>query len=349
MSNNVIHVIEATATGTLEIAKLMVSCLHDEFNIWLIYSRRPETPVDIQNLFPPNVKLIEINMGGAGLLFAFYKLRKLIRMIQPTHIHLHSSFAGFIGRISTLGIRSPKIFYSPHCISLMRSDIGYAKKFFFRFLEQLANRKRSKYVACSESERQAILDAIPDAKVHLIENAVDIDTTSPISKKTCDNKVVITAGGIRPQKDPRMFADIASKLSGPSLKFMWIGDGDPKLKQLLIDANVHVTGWLNRAETIELLCSADIYLSTSAWEGMPVSLIEALLLELDIVARKVPGNCDVIKNDEYGQTFISSSEAIRTITDLAKGGNCHFDPSLAKSRFSKSRFKAELLHLYSLP
>ena len=46
--------------------------------------------------------------------------------------------------------------------------------------------------------------------------------------------------------------------------------------------------------------SSDIYLSTSLYEGLPISILEAMSIGLPIVASKVTGNVDTIKNDISG-------------------------------------------------
>ena len=49
-----------------------------------------------------------------------------------------------------------------------------------------------------------------------------------------------------------------------------------------------MTGWLSRSQALGWLASADVYVHTAAWEGLPVSVLEAAALGLPIVARRIP-------------------------------------------------------------
>ena len=49
--------------------------------------------------------------------------------------------------------------------------------------------------------------------------------------------------------------------------------------------------------------SADIYLSTSLYEGLPISILEAMSVGLPIIASDVTGNCDTIVNGKSGYLY----------------------------------------------
>jgi glycosyltransferase involved in cell wall biosynthesis len=53
----------------------------------------------------------------------------------------------------------------------------------------------------------------------------------------------------------------------------------------------------------DYLFISDLFLSTSLWEGMPYSLIEASAAGLPIVASNVTGNNEIVQNDENGFLF----------------------------------------------
>ena len=46
--------------------------------------------------------------------------------------------------------------------------------------------------------------------------------------------------------------------------------------------------WLPRQAALDRLATADVYVHTAAWEGCPVSVLEAAALDLPIVARRIP-------------------------------------------------------------
>ena len=62
--------------------------------------------------------------------------------------------------------------------------------------------------------------------------------------------------------------------------------------------NVFLLG--TQKDIFKYLYESDLFLSTSLYEGHPISILEAMSIGLPIVASKVTGNVDTIKNDISG-------------------------------------------------
>ena len=349
------HVIESAATGTLSIANMAANEQVKSNDVSVIFSRRPDTPKNIESLFNPKINLIEKNLKANNFPFSVFALRRHLKQLKPDVVHCHSSFAGFVGRLAALGLNT-KVFYSPHCISFMRKDISASKRFAFELFELIGCVKNSTYIACSQSEQMAIADALPNAGVVLLENAVDLsEFKAPVSSRAQNSTPtaikVITVGGVRPQKGPAEFAKLANTFKNENIEFIWIGDGEQEHKQCLLDAGVHVKGWMPRADVINELYEADLYLSTALWEGMPVSVIEACAAGLPVIARNCDGNKDIINHDVNGYLFNTTAEAVEqltsyldsplTLNELADASN-----KQVFSRFSVERFTTELERIY---
>ena len=91
----------------------------------------------------------------------------------------------------------------------------------------------------------------------------------------------------------------------------------------MLDApNIQVTGWTNRAEALRQASQADCFLLVSLWEGLPLSLLEAMYLRKPCVVSDVIGNRDVIENDRNG--FVCS-----TLDDYVKALHRAQDPAIA--------------------
>ncbi len=325
MKKKILHVIESTATGTLSAMRGLANSQSDNGNhVTVIYSKRPDTPKNLEDYFNPNIDLINIQMSSfLSVLSSFIKIFICINKINPNYIFLASSSAGFIGRVVGLFIsKKILIFYIPHCISYIRKDIGKIKKIIFISLELIASLKKSVIIAVSKSELEQVQKFIKSSPSFLVENAVTPDYLNlKFYKKRSKN--IITVGGIRPQKDPSSFANIARKVleKDKSITFTWVGDGDNKLKKLLIDAGVEVTGWIDTSEVKKKLLTSTLYLSVSKWEGMPISILEALACGLPTIAYNCPGNADIINDREIGFVFNSNDEAIVRILNLINDKN----------------------------
>ncbi|WP_243736973.1 glycosyltransferase [Cupriavidus sp. L7L] len=356
------HLIESTATGTLAMVCLAANHFAARgHKISVVYSQRPETPSNLAGLFHRDVALHALPMGPKDLPVSLIEVRRKLKELNPDVLHMHSSFAGFVGRMATLGWRSDlRALYSPHCISFMRTDISRTRRRIFTLLEAVAARGRASYVACSRSEAQAIERSLGRPAI-LLENAVDVDFFAPSKWEASTSAMrsgarftVVTAGGIRRQKGFELFAEIARRLSGQGFDFLWIGDGDTANKAVLIDAGVRVSGWRTRQDVRDILHAAHTYLSTAAWEGMPISVIEAMAAGLPVLASRCAGNVDVIDDGINGLLFSVADEAVSCLerlrgdsslhTDLASGGQ-----QAARQRFAQGRFLDELEQIYIGP
>lgn len=343
--------VEATATGTLSMVSLL-SKLQAEHghSLTIIYSRRPETPDNIESHFPANASLHCIPMHGLRRWpRAVSTLRSTLAVLEPDAIFLHSSFAGFLGRIATVGIlESCRIFYVPHCISFMRRDINAAKRAAFIALEKVAGVRTASYVACSNSELVCIRKNLPKSHCLLVENAIPAGWKKNSSIGT-HPLTVINSGQIRPQKNPALFAEIAqkSRLEGLPINFLWLGDGEPGLRGELEASGVDVTGWRTRDQVIEALSSASAFLSTSLWEGLPVALIEAQMTGVPTIASACPGNLDCIDHGTTGWLYQSADEAIKLLCDLVENPARHAAVAehalqTASQRFGSDRYGREM-------
>ena len=351
----IFHIIEATATGTLSMASLLANLQAAEgHEVTVVHSRRPETPADLRAHFCAPVRLTHVPMQtGRQKLAALGAIRRLVGTARPDVLFLHSSFAGFIGRLATLAMpRGLRVFYLPHCISFMRQDVPAAKRLLFVALEWLAAVRPATYVACSESERAEISRRIPFSHCVLVENAVEmkVQPRSPLSDRTRTR--VTTIGQVRAQKDPVRFAEIAQRLraTGVPFDFVWIGDGDPAHKIELARAGVDVTGWLPKPSVMAQLRDSDIYLSTALWEGMPVALIEAQLCGVPVVASRCAGNADCINHGRTGWLYDSVEEAVSAIGLLAvdpqmAAAGAAAAAEMARTRFSEERYRAQMASL----
>lgn len=349
----VVHVVESTATGTLSMLSLIANLNAQSDEVSVIYSLRPETPNDLPSRFDARIRLIHLQMDGRNKVSILYKLSRLLRKVGPDVVFLHSSYAGFLGRLSLALTRHPKIYYIPHCISFMRKDINFLTKFLFVVFEWIACVRHATYLACSKSELNEIKKNLPFSKVQLLENALEFNPHNGTDCSVVDRKkVVITVGQIRVQKNPRLYADIARvyREVDNDVEFIWIGDGDQQLKEYLLTNGVKVTGWVTREDVYNLTAEAGVYLSTASWEGMPVAIIEAQRCFTPVVATDCAGNVDVIDDASTGFIFRTVDEAITNIKIAFERSGGVQDMVLraamqSRTRFSVSRYQADVLEI----
>jgi len=118
--------------------------------------------------------------------------------------------------------------------------------------------------------------------------------------------------------------DIAQNLSDDkNFLFILLGDGEEKssiekkISEHKLD-NVKLLGYQKNVD--EYLHASDLFLSTSLWEGLPYSLLEAARAGIPIVASDVTGNNEVVIDKHNGYLFqvddiISAAHLIRELRD----------------------------------
>ena len=178
-------------------------------------------------------------------------------------------------------------------------------------MEKFASLFGGKIVACSKSEKEAIEEQ-GIKNVTFINNGIK---PLQVEKKiNTSNKItIISVGRLFIQKNPKLFNDIALEfINNPNIQFIWCGDGELKLE--LTSPNIKCTGWIKRKELENYLANADIYLSTSLWEGLPLSVLEAMSIGLPVVLSDCVGNRDLVENN--GFLYKNKKEAINSINRL---------------------------------
>ena len=170
-------------------------------------------------------------------------------------------------------------------------------------------------IACGKYEYEVAKKI--STKAVLIENGLDTEfvdkalAEEELKEEKEHKYTVYTAGRIGPQKNPKLFNEIASNL--PDYKFVWIGEGEDK--NLLTSTNIEVTGLLSRRDVIKRAKNYDCYLSTSLWEGLPIALMEAMYMGKKCVVSDVEGNNELIKDGETGGVFKDAENACSLLLD----------------------------------
>ncbi|HHX50779.1 MAG TPA: glycosyltransferase family 4 protein, partial [Clostridia bacterium] len=330
----------------------------DGNEVYLAHSMRPETPVNFRDRLDHRIKIIKVSLvrqiDPYKDFLGFLEVRKIIKEIEPDIIHLHSSKAGLLGRAAVFcGLpKKPKVFYSPRGFAFLQSDVGSVKRWLYFMLERIGSLLGGAIITCSKSEAGEA-KKLKANNIHVIENAVNIHLI-PVKKikSVKDTQLNVgTSGRVCAQKNPALFKAIAERfLSKDKLQFIWIGGGGEDFN-LGSAKNINLTGWLPRNRALTLLAELDIYVQTSLWEGMPISVIEAMVSGIPVVVTDVVGNRDAVAHGETGFITSSVEEMIYYIDLLAQDPELRLSMGqrarqVALKRFDLGRLKAEIDHLY---
>lgn len=315
----IIHIVESFAGGVFDFIVDLINGMSDDEHV-IVYALREHTPKNFQSYFPKTTQFIEWQHATREInpkadLLALWSLRKILKnMLEIDAIHLHSSKAGFLGRIvaKTLKMKR-KVVYTPHGVSFLRKDVSAFKHRLFVSLEKIGAFCGGTVVGCSKSEAEAFhsygIDAI------YINNGIKC-LKYDFKEVKIDKKIYIgTIGRITYQKNPVLFNEIAKNfIDDTKVEFVWIGNGE--LQDKLVAKNIKKTGWLTREEVKEKLFKVDIYLSTSLWEGLPLSVLQAMCASKPLVLSSCVGHEDLVRDNINGYIFKTIEEADKSLVEL---------------------------------
>ncbi len=315
----ILHIAEPFATGVLSFLVDITRKQVEEHEIYILWGQRPLTPDNVEKLFDSRIHLIKIDAfkGALGSVLnpkAYLSVRKWFNEIKPDMVHMHSSASGFVGRWA-LPVRKLPSFYTPHGYSFLMQDGGKLKRSLFWMLEWISAKCKCKTIACSEGEYKEAVKLSKNSDY--VNNGINLDILKDYVRDWDSNKKikVCTSGRILDQKNPILFNKIASLL--PDVEFVWIGEGE--LKKELTSKNIKVTGWIDRQKALEIIRDSDVFILPSFYEGLPISLLEAMALKKLCIVSNVIGNRDVIKTGFNGIICNEAEEYASVIRKAIKG------------------------------
>jgi glycosyltransferase involved in cell wall biosynthesis len=312
----ILHIVEPLVAGIHTFLVELTSrqcCDHD---VYVAYNIRPQTPPEFKDYFDERIHWIKVENFQQSIGFkdikAFFELRYILHKVNPDIIHLHSSKAGFLGRWA-YNCSKYKVFYTPHGFSFLIQDISRFKRLFYWFIEYISAHRETLIIACGKGEYKEALKLSKNCVY--VNNSINIDNLKPFVKNkpsTNQTPMACITGRISYQKNPILFNEIAKLL--PQMKFIWIGDGE--LKNKLTSSNIEITGWKDRESAIKLVADADFFLLPSLWEGLPLSLLEAMYLKKICLVSNVIGNRDMIDHGRNGFICHSAEEYTQRINQI---------------------------------
>lgn len=215
------------------------------------------------------------------------RYRRALKELEPDIVHAHSSWAGFYTRL--LPQRTP-IVYQPHCFVF---DDPYRSRWerLAYFLVEKALARRTRIAVALSMHELNLARALSNTwrVLHLTNTAAITPRDSKANRKP-SLPVVTMVGRVARQKSPEFFAETARLAAEEGLRwrFRWIGDGDAVLRAGLTSSNVEVTGWLRDQGLLDAIQSSTFYYHTAAYEGFPLSVLDAASCGVPVIARDIP-------------------------------------------------------------
>ena len=309
---DVLHVCEACAGGVRRHLELVLPALHkrglkqglfafsaradSDFMLLLEQLQDLDCAVDYLDLHPA--------LSLSGLFNAARCLQAMIDELQPRTLHLHSGWAGILGRLPLFGIRHKCKLYAPHAFGWQSKSL-WASLLKPR-LEKYLSRHTQAYILVGQEElREAASLGINNDKLFLAENGLPADFAASLWRRQKarqalaipeDECAVLIPCRLAWQKglDLLLPALAQNNMTELKLNFHICGDGPEKdalaklAKKLNLQEKIHFRG--NLPGLWQKLRAFDGAILPSRYEGRSYALLECMAAKMPLLCSDIPAN-----------------------------------------------------------
>jgi glycosyltransferase involved in cell wall biosynthesis len=238
------------------------------------------------------------------------RLVSLVRSWRPDVVHSHMVHANLMARVLRLFVRVPALVSTIHNIY----EGGRLLMAGYQFSNGLVDHMT--IVSEAAAERFVRERIVPRELLSVIPNGVDTDLFRNVPAEARHSLrhswgleqefIWLAVGRFEIAKDyPTMLRAFAAvHEQEPRSGLLLVGRGSLQKEAEALAAELGLASAVRflgvRQDVPEVMSAADGYVMSSAWEGMPMVLLEAAAAGLPIVATDVGGNREVVRDNESG-------------------------------------------------
>lgn len=234
---------------------------------------------------------------------AVHECVDLLRRIQPDIVHLHSSKAGFIGRIATHIAKIPVVF-TAHGWGF-KPGVPPSRRIVVWSSERVVSGFTNKIICVSDYDRNlALRYKISNPKQLItIHNGLSHDAPQASPSKGEELSVIMTARFQEP-KEQQLLLRAFAQCKASNIRLLFVGDGpqinDSKALSARLDLENRVSFLGDRDDVPTLLAHAHVFVLLSRYEGLPISILEAMRANLPVIASRVGGVPELVRHGASG-------------------------------------------------
>lgn len=293
----------------------------------------------VRKLRTKGYKFITVNISRSFNVFSHitstYKLYKIFKKEQFDVLHVHTPIASLLGKLAGWLAGIQVIIYTAHGF-YFHDEMSNTKRNFFILLEKIASRfHHLLFVQSSEDFRFAKKLSLGKKNCILeIGNGINPSLFSPLSntekiffklklKIPKKSQVIGIVGRLVKEKGYiefisaisiicREFKDVHIVIVGPYLNNesgQSVIEELNKLKNHMGD-RLHLLGY--KEDIREILGIMDIFCLPSYREGLPRSIIEAMMLSIPVIATNIRGSRELVKHNKTG--LLVRSKSVKELT-----------------------------------
>lgn len=255
---------------------------------------------------PREIELVE----GDGTLRGFYKiLRDVLNQRVYDVIHAHTPHVGFLFLLGA-ALRRPGLLSST-IYTVHNSYPRYEFRHKLMLIPVFAGFHT--IVFCSNSSYHSFPDSyrwLARNKLRIVQNGVDINRIDHVvtrNPRQSDSAgfVLASVSRLTKVKNPGSILRAFHQSNDERSSLLFVGDGDlacslaEKSKDLKIEKYVKIAGTLPREQVYQQLARADLFVSASKVEGLPVSVLEAMACRCPVLLSDIPPHREIAAGTDF--------------------------------------------------
>lgn len=302
MNKKIIHVMPEFGLAGAEVMAetLMLELKNKDYNVMAISLYDYQSPIT-ERLKKNEIKVYYMGKKKGFDLKVFRKIYQVLKEEKPDVIHTHRYVMQYVMPIAILLKIQSKV-HTVHNIAT--KEISKPQRLLSRIFYKYF---KIKPVAISPRVKASIIEeySIDEKNVPMIYNGINLNKILKKQDYSIKERVnILHVGRFASQKNHKALLKgvaIAAE-SYPNIKLQLIGKGELESQIIsLIDKyrlNNHVELLGTRDNVYNEMRNTDIFILPSLWEGMPITLIEAMAVGLPIIASDVGGIPDMLTNEK---------------------------------------------------
>ena len=316
---NLLHLITGLGVGGAErvVLDLSKNSNKKRYKTSVISMSKQHEMLDMFRKNSVDVNVLNMNSSVTDLFKIVQSVNRHVKEQNIQLIHSHMTDAMIVGVIVKMLNPKLKLVFTSHNITFGSKVRTLAIKLLKSF--------RDRDILFSQDQ----LSSIYKKNYEMIPNGIDINRYK-LNLQKDETFTFITVGRIEKQKNHIKLLESAKDLKDRGLEFqiLIVGDGkDPIQKKIVedfiveheLEEYVHLLGV--RFDIPELISKADCFVLSSAWEGLPIVLLEAGASKIPIISTPV-GSIPSLIDDSCGyladENFTEAMEGVMLDYTLAK-------------------------------
>jgi glycosyltransferase involved in cell wall biosynthesis len=317
--------------------------------------------------FPPEVRVVDLK--AQGIPARLPKLVGYLRQEQPLALLSANHYANEVALLAKrLSGTSTRVVVSEH--TTLSREAAHAPQLGLRHWTPLAARLSYPWadgiVAVSQgvAEDLAGLTSLPLERIRTIYNPVVTPELSEKAKEPVDHPwfapgelpVILGVGRLEEQKDfPNMITAFERVRQVQPARLMILGEGSQRsrlnalVRELGLENDVAMPGFVKNPYAY--IARAAVFALSSAWEGLPTVIIEALAVGTPVVSTNCKsGAAEILGNGKYGELVpIGDKEALaNAILSVLSGKSKPVDPAWLQ-QFTLEKATQQYLDILGVP